>query len=52
MRKSGCLQLTYVIRSEKRGIIMEHLKQQDDKVFQAIQAELGRQRSNIELIAS
>jgi glycine hydroxymethyltransferase len=31
---------------------MEHLKQQDQKVFQAIQAELGRQRSNIELIAS
>lgn len=31
---------------------MEHLKLQDEKVFQAIQAELGRQRSNIELIAS
>jgi glycine hydroxymethyltransferase len=31
---------------------MEHLKQQDVKVFEAIQAELGRQRSKIELIAS
>lgn len=31
---------------------MEHLKLQDEKVFKAIQAELGRQRSNIELIAS
>lgn len=31
---------------------MEHLKLQDEKVFQAIQAELGRQRSKIELIAS
>ncbi|WP_028400658.1 serine hydroxymethyltransferase [Ectobacillus panaciterrae] len=31
---------------------MEHLKQQDEKVFQSIQEELGRQRSKIELIAS
>ncbi|MCP8967918.1 serine hydroxymethyltransferase [Ectobacillus ponti] len=31
---------------------MEHLKQQDVKVFEAIQAELGRQRDKIELIAS
>ncbi|MBO9130072.1 serine hydroxymethyltransferase [Bacillus sp. 165] len=31
---------------------MEHLKQQDAKVFESIQAELGRQRSKIELIAS
>ncbi|MFD3446685.1 serine hydroxymethyltransferase [Microbacteriaceae bacterium 4G12] len=31
---------------------MNHVKLQDEKVFQAIQAELGRQRSKIELIAS
>ncbi|MGQ0438104.1 serine hydroxymethyltransferase, partial [Bacillus sp. B-TM1] len=31
---------------------MDHLKRQDEKVFAAIEAELGRQRSKIELIAS
>ncbi|KEF38179.1 serine hydroxymethyltransferase [Schinkia azotoformans MEV2011] len=31
---------------------MEHLKAQDQELFQAIQAELGRQRNKIELIAS
>ena len=31
---------------------MKHLPQQDEQVFQAIQKELGRQRSKIELIAS
>ncbi|MCM3726706.1 serine hydroxymethyltransferase [Neobacillus cucumis] len=31
---------------------MKHLSQADDQVFQAIQQELGRQRSKIELIAS
>lgn len=31
---------------------MKHLAQQDEQVFQAIQKELGRQRSKIELIAS
>jgi glycine hydroxymethyltransferase len=31
---------------------MNHLEQQDTEVFQAIQKELGRQRSKIELIAS
>lgn len=31
---------------------MKHLSQQDEQVFQAIQKELGRQRSKIELIAS
>ncbi len=31
---------------------MEHLKNQDQEVFQAIEKELGRQRKNIELIAS
>lgn len=31
---------------------MEHLKAQDQEVFQAIQDELGRQRNKIELIAS
>lgn len=31
---------------------MKHLSQQDERVFQAIQQELGRQRSKIELIAS
>ena len=31
---------------------MKHLSQQDQSVFQAIQDELGRQRSKIELIAS
>jgi glycine hydroxymethyltransferase len=31
---------------------MEHLKRQDEKVFAAIELELGRQRSKIELIAS
>ena len=40
-----------VIRSEK-GILVDHLKRQDEKVFVAIEAELGRQRSKIELIAS
>ena len=40
-----------VIRSEK-GILVDHLKRQDEKVFAAIEAELGRQRSKIELIAS
>lgn len=35
-----------------RGIMMKHLAQQDEQVFQAIQKELGRQRSKIELIAS
>jgi glycine hydroxymethyltransferase len=32
--------------------MMKHLAQQDEQVFQAIQKELGRQRSKIELIAS
>ncbi|HJV17663.1 MAG TPA: serine hydroxymethyltransferase [Bacillales bacterium] len=31
---------------------MNHLSQQDEQVFQAIQKELGRQRTKIELIAS
>ena len=31
---------------------MKHLSQQDEQVYQAIQKELGRQRSKIELIAS
>jgi glycine hydroxymethyltransferase len=31
---------------------MKHVKEQDEKVYQAIQLELGRQRSKIELIAS
>ncbi len=31
---------------------MENVKKQDPKVFEAIQAELGRQRDKIELIAS
>ncbi|MGP7817039.1 serine hydroxymethyltransferase [Niallia sp. 01092] len=31
---------------------MKHLAQQDERVYQAIQQELGRQRSKIELIAS
>jgi glycine hydroxymethyltransferase len=31
---------------------MKHLASQDEQVFQAIQKELGRQRNNIELIAS
>ncbi|PLR85123.1 serine hydroxymethyltransferase [Bacillus canaveralius] len=31
---------------------MKHLAQQDEQVFQAIQDELGRQRTKIELIAS
>ena len=31
---------------------MKHVEQQDEKVYQAIQLELGRQRSKIELIAS
>ena len=31
---------------------MKHVAQQDEKVYQAIQLELGRQRSKIELIAS
>lgn len=31
---------------------MKHIAQQDEKVFQAIQQEIGRQRSKIELIAS
>lgn len=31
---------------------MKHVSQQDEKVYQAIQQELGRQRSKIELIAS
>jgi glycine hydroxymethyltransferase len=31
---------------------MKHLSHQDEQVFQAIQKELGRQRSKIELIAS
>src|ERR671929_1822736 len=31
---------------------MKHLSQADDQVFKAIQQELGRQRSKIELIAS
>jgi len=31
---------------------VDHLKRQDEKVFAAIEAELGRQRSKIELIAS
>jgi glycine hydroxymethyltransferase len=35
-----------------RGIIMKHLQGQDGQVFEAIQKELGRQRSKIELIAS
>jgi glycine hydroxymethyltransferase len=37
---------------KQRGIMMNHLSQQDDQVFQAIQKELGRQRTKIELIAS
>lgn len=32
--------------------MMKHLANQDEQVFQAIQKELGRQRSKIELIAS
>ncbi|PGW07568.1 serine hydroxymethyltransferase [Bacillus cereus] len=32
--------------------MVDHLKRQDEKVFAAIEAELGRQRSKIELIAS
>jgi glycine hydroxymethyltransferase len=32
--------------------VMKHLSQADEQVFQAIQKELGRQRSKIELIAS
>jgi glycine hydroxymethyltransferase len=32
--------------------VMKHLPQADEQVFQAIQKELGRQRSKIELIAS
>jgi glycine hydroxymethyltransferase len=32
--------------------MMNHLSQQDEQVFQAIQKELGRQQDNIELIAS
>lgn len=32
--------------------MMKHLSQADEQVFQAIQKELGRQRSKIELIAS
>lgn len=32
--------------------MMNHLSQQDEQVFQAIQKELGRQRTKIELIAS
>lgn len=35
-----------------RGILMKHVAQQDEKVYKAIQLELGRQRSKIELIAS
>src|SRR3954467_5618759 len=31
---------------------MKHVAQQDEKVYQAIQQELGRQRGKIELIAS
>ena len=31
---------------------MKHIAQQDEQVFQAIQKEIGRQRSKIELIAS
>src|SRR5690625_6750962 len=31
---------------------MDHLKQADRELFDAIEAERGRQRSNIELIAS
>lgn len=31
---------------------MKHIAQQDEQIFQAIQEELGRQRSKIELIAS
>lgn len=31
---------------------MKHLQQQDEKVYEAIQLELGRQRDKIELIAS
>nr|WP_295973215.1 serine hydroxymethyltransferase [uncultured Bacillus sp.] len=31
---------------------MKHIAQQDEQVFQAIQQEIGRQRSKIELIAS
>lgn len=31
---------------------MEHLKAQDQEIYQSIQAELGRQRNKIELIAS
>lgn len=36
----------------KGGVIMKHVKQNDVRVFEAIQAELGRQRAKIELIAS
>lgn len=31
---------------------MKHLQQEDEQIFQSIQAELARQRNNIELIAS
>ncbi len=36
----------------ERGMRMENLKKQDQKVFDAIELELGRQRAKIELIAS
>lgn len=36
----------------ERGIKMEMLKNQDPKVYEAIQLELGRQRDKIEMIAS
>jgi glycine hydroxymethyltransferase len=37
---------------EQGGLFMKHLEQQDPQVFASIQKELGRQRGNIELIAS
>jgi glycine hydroxymethyltransferase len=36
----------------KRGIHMKHLEKQDPQIYASIQKELGRQRGNIELIAS
>lgn len=42
-----------MVRTYKGGFfVMKHLPQADEQVFQAIQKELGRQRSKIELIAS
>jgi len=38
--------------ADLKGEFMEHLKQVDDDVYQAIADELGRQQNNLELIAS